>query len=69
MSARVSKVMGQKYNKDNYLLMHALGRNPAGVMGTGAGGGMFIAMFSRTAPVAGVVRLFLPGPSRATSRY
>lgn len=69
MSARVSQVMGQKYNKDNYLLMHALGRNLAGVIGTGAAAGMFIAMFSRTAPVAGVVRLFLAGPSRATWRY
>jgi len=46
MSARVSQVMGQKYDKGNYLLMHAMGPNLAGVIGTAAAAGMFIAMFS-----------------------
>jgi sodium ion-translocating decarboxylase beta subunit len=46
MSARVSQVMGQRYDKGNYLLMHAMGPNLAGVIGTAAAAGMFIAMFS-----------------------
>jgi oxaloacetate decarboxylase beta subunit len=46
MSARVSQMMGQRYDKKNYLLMHAMGPNLAGVIGTAAAAGMFIAMFS-----------------------
>jgi sodium ion-translocating decarboxylase beta subunit len=45
MAARVSQVEGVKYNKRNYLLMHAMGPNLAGVIGTAAAAGMFIAMF------------------------
>jgi sodium ion-translocating decarboxylase beta subunit len=45
MSARVSQVWGQKYDRSNYLLMHAMGPNLAGVIGTAAAAGMFIAMF------------------------
>jgi len=45
MSARVSQMMGQKYDKGNYLLMHAMGPNLAGVIGSAAAAGMFIAMF------------------------
>ena len=46
MSARVSQMMGQKYDKKNHLLMHAMGPNLAGVMGSAAAAGMFIAMFN-----------------------
>ncbi len=46
MSARVSQVMGQKYDKHNHLLMHAMGPNLAGVIGSAAAAGMFIAMFN-----------------------
>lgn len=46
MSARVSQLVGQRYDKSNYLLMHAMGPNLAGVIGTAAAAGMFIAMFS-----------------------
>ena len=45
MAARVSQMEGLKYNKRNYLLMHAIGPNLAGVIGTAAAAGMFIAMF------------------------
>jgi oxaloacetate decarboxylase beta subunit len=45
MSARVSQVVGQQYNPKNFLLMHAMGPNLAGVIGTAAAAGMFIAMF------------------------
>ena len=45
MSARVSQNVGREYDKKNYLLMHAMCRNLAGVIGTAAAVGMFIAMF------------------------
>jgi sodium ion-translocating decarboxylase beta subunit len=45
MSARVSQVQGQRYDKGNHLLMHAMGPNLAGVIGSAAAAGMFIAMF------------------------
>jgi carboxybiotin decarboxylase len=45
MSARVSQVEALKYDKKNYILMHAMGPNLAGVIGTAAAAGMFIAMF------------------------
>jgi oxaloacetate decarboxylase beta subunit len=45
MAARVSHSEGLKYNPGNYLIMHAMGPNLAGVMGTAAAAGMFIAMF------------------------
>lgn len=46
MAARVSQVLGQEYDKKNYLLMHAMGPNLAGIIGSAAAAGMFIAMFS-----------------------
>jgi oxaloacetate decarboxylase beta subunit len=46
MSARVSQMVGQQYDKKNYLLMHAMGPNLAGVIATAAAAGMLIAMFS-----------------------
>ncbi|MBU2549123.1 MAG: sodium ion-translocating decarboxylase subunit beta [Proteobacteria bacterium] len=45
MSARVSQRIGQEYDRKNHLLMHAMGPNLAGVIGTAAAAGMFIAMF------------------------
>ncbi|MFH1122520.1 MAG: sodium ion-translocating decarboxylase subunit beta [Pseudomonadota bacterium] len=45
MAARVSQVQGQRYDKTNHLLMHAMGPNLAGVIGSAAAAGMFIAMF------------------------
>ena len=45
MAARVSQMVGMKYDKTNYLLMHAMGPNLAGVIGSAAAAGMFIAMF------------------------
>ncbi|MDQ7783925.1 MAG: sodium ion-translocating decarboxylase subunit beta [Desulfomonilaceae bacterium] len=46
MAARVSQMVGMKYDKTNYLLMHAIGPNLAGVIGSAAAAGMLIAMFS-----------------------
>ncbi|MBF0100697.1 MAG: sodium ion-translocating decarboxylase subunit beta [Desulfobacterales bacterium] len=45
MSARVSNSEGLKEDPTNYLLMHAMGPNLAGVIGSAAAAGMFIAMF------------------------
>jgi len=45
MAARVSQVQGMRYDKTNHLLMHAMGPNLAGVIGSAAAAGMFIAMF------------------------
>jgi len=43
MAARVSQVEGQKADPRNYLLMHAMGPNVAGVIGTAIAAGFFIA--------------------------
>ncbi|MCX5850872.1 MAG: sodium ion-translocating decarboxylase subunit beta [Deltaproteobacteria bacterium] len=44
MSARVVQIMGQKENKQNYLLMHAMGPNVAGAIGAAIAGGVFLGM-------------------------
>ncbi|MCB9497306.1 MAG: sodium ion-translocating decarboxylase subunit beta [Fibrobacteria bacterium] len=46
MAARVSQVEGAKYDPQNFLLMHAMGPNVAGVIGTAVIAGYFIAMLS-----------------------
>jgi oxaloacetate decarboxylase beta subunit len=45
MAARVSNSQGLKADPTNFLLMHAMGPNLAGVIGSAAAAGMFIAMF------------------------
>ena len=45
MAARVSNIEGQKANPSNFLLMHAMGPNVAGVIGTAVAAGAFMAMF------------------------
>lgn len=45
MSARVTQTIGQQANPNNFLLMHAVGPNLAGVIGSAAAAGMLIAMF------------------------
>jgi len=42
MSARVVQKLGQKENPQNFLLMHAMGPNVAGVIGTAVAAGVFI---------------------------
>jgi len=42
MSARVVQVIGQKENKKNFLLMHAMGPNVAGAIGAAIAGGVFL---------------------------
>ncbi|MHC5067437.1 MAG: sodium ion-translocating decarboxylase subunit beta [Planctomycetota bacterium] len=43
MAARVSQDVGQRYDRHNFLLMHAMGPNVAGVIGTAVVAGYFIA--------------------------
>ncbi len=42
MSARVVQVMGQQENRQNFLLMHAMGPNVAGAIGAAIAGGVFL---------------------------
>ena len=46
MAARVSQVEGQKADPNNFLLMHAMGPNVAGVIGSALAAGYFIAVLS-----------------------
>jgi len=45
MAARVSQVVGQKANPANFLLMHAMGPNVAGVIGSAIAAGVLMALF------------------------
>ncbi len=47
MAARVSQKEGQKEDPSNFLLMHAMGPNVAGVIGSAVAAGVFIALFAR----------------------
>ena len=46
MAARVSQVEGQKYDPSNFLLMHAMGPNVAGVIGSAVAAGVFLSWFA-----------------------
>ena len=45
MAARVSQVVGQKEDPGNFLLMHAMGPNVAGVIGSAGAAGVFLQLF------------------------
>lgn len=49
MAARVSQIVGQKANPGNFLLMHAMGPNVAGVIGTAVAAGTMLAMIGPAA--------------------
>lgn len=46
MAARVSQTVGQKENPTNFLLMHAMGPNVAGVIGSAVAAGVFLSLYS-----------------------
>ena len=46
MAARVSQTVGQKENPKNFLLMHAMGPNVAGVIGSAIAAGVLLALFA-----------------------
>ncbi|MDR0648967.1 MAG: sodium ion-translocating decarboxylase subunit beta [Synergistaceae bacterium] len=45
MAARVSQVEGQRANRSNFLLMHAMGPNVAGVIGSAVAAGILLSLF------------------------
>ena len=45
MAARVSQTVGQQYNPGNFLLMHAMGPNVAGVIGSAIAAGVLISLY------------------------
>ena len=45
MAARVSQMVGQKYNPGNFLLMHTMGPNVAGVIGSAIAAGVLISLY------------------------
>lgn len=47
MAARVSQVEGRKYNPSNFLLMHAMGPNVAGVIGSAVAAGFLLMTFNK----------------------
>lgn len=47
MAARVSQVEGRKYNPSNFLLMHAMGPNVAGVIGSAVAAGFLLSTFGK----------------------
>ena len=49
MAARVSNKVGLEYDPGNFLLMHAMGPNVAGVIGTAIAAGVFIATYAESA--------------------
>jgi oxaloacetate decarboxylase beta subunit len=47
MAARVSQKVGQESNPGNFLLMHAMGPNVAGVIGSAVAAGVLLAMLGK----------------------
>lgn len=47
MAARVSQVEGRKANPSNFLLMHAMGPNVAGVIGSAVAAGVLLTLFAK----------------------
>ena len=45
MAARVAQDVGRKYNPTNFLLMHAMGPNVAGVIGSAVAAGFMMMLF------------------------
>ena len=45
MAARVAQKVGQEENPGNFLLMHAMGPNVAGVIGSAVAAGVFMSLF------------------------
>jgi oxaloacetate decarboxylase beta subunit len=46
MAARIVQHLGQKENRHNFLLMHAMGPNVAGVIGSAIAGGYFLSLLA-----------------------
>jgi oxaloacetate decarboxylase beta subunit len=46
MAARISQIVGQKEDPQNFLLMHAMGANVAGVIGSAVAAGLFLSLLT-----------------------
>ena len=46
LAARVSQIVGAKERPGNFLLMHAMGPNVAGVIGSAVAAGVFLTLFN-----------------------
>ena len=56
MAARVSSKVGQEYNPQNFLLMHAMGPNVAGVIGSAVAAGVLLAVVPYMEPLMNGLR-------------
>jgi sodium ion-translocating decarboxylase beta subunit len=73
MAARVSQKVGSDADSSNFLLMHAMGPNVAGVIGSAVAAGVFISLFGDTVPephaaIADVIRTVEPGAKAAIAQ-
>ena len=56
MAARVASKVGQEYNPQNFLLMHAMGPNVAGVLGSAVAAGVLLAVVPYMEPLVNGLR-------------
>ena len=74
MAARVSQKVGAETDSSNFLLMHAMGPNVAGVIGSAVAAGVFISLFGDVAPleshaaIADIVGTVEPGIKTAIAQ-
>ncbi len=74
MAARVSQKVGAETDSSNFLLMHAMGPNVAGVIGSAVAAGVFISLFGDIAPleshaaIADIVGTVEPGIKTAIAQ-
>jgi oxaloacetate decarboxylase beta subunit len=74
MAARVSQKVGAETDSSNFLLMHAMGPNVAGVIGSAVAAGVFISLFGDVAPleshaaIADIVGTVEPGIKTAITQ-
>jgi len=73
MAARVSQKVGSDADSSNFLLMHAMGPNVAGVIGSAVAAGVFISLFGDTVPephaaIADVIGTVEPGAKAAIAQ-
>jgi oxaloacetate decarboxylase beta subunit len=73
MAARVSQKVGSDADSSNFLLMHAMGPNVAGVIGSAVAAGVFISLFGDTVPephagIASVIGTVGPGAKAAIAQ-
>jgi oxaloacetate decarboxylase beta subunit len=74
MAARVSQKVGAETDSSNFLLMHAMGPNVAGVIGSAVAAGVFISLFGDVVPleshaaIADIVGTVEPGIKTAIAQ-